>query len=240
MASCAAFAVAAPRSFNMFDRLGPVGGGVVLLILIMSLGVHEAAHAWVAALRGDTTAKDMGRMTLDPRPHIDPVMTILLPLLMMMTTPFMFGGAKPVPVIYSRLKSPLRDMMLVALAGPASNLLLAIFFAAIRGVVMNYSPQNDPTMLTPQVLWYAVMFNLLLAIFNMVPVPPLDGSRVMAWLLPDSLRAGYVGLERFGLLIVMMLILTPVFRIILGATMPGVWSLVNAITLGGAGYAPRF
>src|SRR5688572_15169051 len=101
---------------------------LVIALLVISLGIHEAAHGWVALHRGDTTARDLGRITLNPIPHIDPFMTIVLPTISFLSTGYIFGGAKPVPVNYYNLRSPLRDMALVALAGPGSNFLLAVFF----------------------------------------------------------------------------------------------------------------
>jgi len=181
---------------------------LVIGFLILSLGIHEAAHAWVAWLRGDDTAKSMGRMTLNPIPHIDPFMTVLLPLFLALSgSSFIFGGAKPVPVNFYRLKRPLRDMMLVALAGPLSNFLLAIVFLTVWKVLV-YEVGMHPDALAPSVMEQACMVNIILAIFNMIPVPPLDGSRVLAWILPASLRETYVGLERYGLLIVFALLMT--------------------------------
>ena len=121
----------------------------MVAILILSLGIHEAAHAWVASLCGDSTAKSMGRMTLNPIPHIDPIMTVLLPgFLVLSGSPFVFGGAKPVPVVYQRLRKPARDMMLVALAGPISNLLIALFLLVILKVFVYTQDMsmgaNDP------------------------------------------------------------------------------------------------
>jgi Zn-dependent protease len=163
---------------------------------------------------GDSTAKDMGRMTLDPIPHIDPFMTILMPAVLYFTTGFMFGGAKPVPVMYHRLRNPLRDMMLVALAGPVSNFLLAVFFMIVLKVMV-YWAGFDQSEIAVRVMTATVRWNLLLAAFNMIPVPPLDGSRVMTWLLPSSLRDGYVALERFGMILVMVLVISGALRFFL-------------------------
>ena len=177
---------------------------VILVIgfLILSLGIHEAAHAWVANLRGDSTAKDLGRLTLNPLVHIDPIMTIALPALLYWQGLPIFGGAKPVPVNYYNLRHPLRDMMLVAIAGPLSNFVLAILFSLAWNIMVGPMGMEEGA-LAPRVMWQSVWFNMLLAIFNMVPIPPLDGSRVMAWLLPSSLRQQYVALERFGFLILL-------------------------------------
>jgi len=176
--------------------------GCLITILVLSLGLHEYAHALVAYLCGDDTAKRLGRMTPNPVPHIDPFLTILLPaFLYFANTGFLFGGAKPVPVVPMRLRSPLRDMMLVAIAGPATNLVLAFVFMLFWKASITFGGY-DTRELLPMVFGKAVLFNLLLTVFNMLPIPPLDGSRVMAYLLPKSLREPYVALERFGLLLV--------------------------------------
>lgn len=214
----------------------------VLLIgfLILSLGIHEAAHAWVAHRCGDDTARAQGRLTLNPISHIDPFMTIVLPAVLFMTTGFIFGGARPVPVNPYNLRHPLRDMMFVAVAGPLSNFLLAIVFCLVWKILIAAGmdpgsawlggPAGD---LAPEVMRQAAVFNLILAIFNMLPIPPLDGSRVMAYLLPGGLRESYVGLDRFGMLIVFGLLYFGVLGRILSATIYPLWDAVNFLT-GGA------
>ena len=200
--------------FPRIDQVGPLGVALVIAFLVLSLGVHEAAHAWMAWKRGDSTAKDLGRLTLNPIAHIDPVMTVALPAIVYVLSGFVFGGARPVPVNPNRLRSPLRDMSLVALAGPASNVVLAILFLAIYKVFVYTGfyvgaaefPRARQEQLLPLVLGAAVTFNVLLAIFNLVPIPPLDGSRVMAWILPAPLRESYVGLERLGMMLIFFLI----------------------------------
>ncbi|MBM3989857.1 MAG: site-2 protease family protein [Planctomycetes bacterium] len=177
----------------------------VVVFVVISLALHEAAHAWVAWKCGDPTAKDLGRITLNPLPSIDPFMTILVPgMLLAMGLPA-FGGAKPVPVSYHRLRHPLRDMMLVALAGPATNFLLSIVFLLGLKVAVNHGDYREGDLLF-EVLRFSLFANLALTTFNLIPVPPLDGSRVMAWLLPPGLREPYQELERFGLLLVLALV----------------------------------
>jgi len=202
-----------------------------IAFLVLSLGVHEAAHAYVAHLCGDDTAKNMGRLTLNPIAHIDPFMTILLPAILYISAGFMFGGAKPVPVNYMNLRHPLRDMSFVAIAGPLSNVLLAVVFFLVWKVLV-YKFGMDDESLAPQVMAMAGFFNLVLAIFNMIPVPPLDGSRVMAWLLPSGLRETYVGFERFGMLIVFALFFTGIFGKIINATIWPMWRFIDKITGG--------
>jgi len=185
-------------------------GAFVVAFLVLSLGIHEAAHAWVAYLCGDSTAKDMGRLTLNPVPHIDPLMTILLPAVLILSgSGFIFGGAKPVPVSYRRLRKPARDMMLVAIAGPLSNILIAIALLLITKALV-YTGDMTMTQIAPRVLMLSVKFNLLLAVFNMIPVPPLDGSRVLAYLLPSSLRPSFQALDRFSMILIFALIFSGV------------------------------
>lgn len=224
--------------FLAFLELPPIGIALVLALLVISLGIHEAAHGWVALQRGDTTARDLGRITLNPVPHIDPFMTILLPLIMLFSSggSLMFGGAKPVPVNYYNLRHPLRDMALVAIAGPLSNFLLAAFFFLCWKVVVVELGVWNREMIGAQVLWQAIRFNLLLAAFNLLPIPPLDGSRVMTWLLPGGLREAYAALERWGLyLVVLFVYMVPGVQGLVGAAMEAMFQGIQAaITLGGA------
>ena len=220
-----------------FD-LPPIGIAVVLALLVLSLGIHEAAHGWVALQCGDTTARDLGRITLNPIAHIDPFMTVFLPLVMFFGSGgrFMFGGAKPVPVNYYNLRSPLRDMALVAIAGPASNFFLAGFFFLCRKVVVYELDIWRPNTLGELILIQAVIFNLALAAFNLLPIPPLDGSRVMTWLLPRGIRESYAGLERWGLpLVILFVYFVPGVMGIVRDTMELMAHGIEAmVTLGGA------
>lgn len=224
--------------FLAFLELPPIGIALVLALLVISLGIHEAAHAWVALQCGDSTARDLGRITLNPVPHIDPFMTIALPLLMYFSSQgqFMFGGAKPVPVNYYNLRHPLRDMALVAIAGPLSNFLLAAFFyLCLKVVVVELAIWNGD-MVGAKVLGSAVNFNLALAAFNLLPIPPLDGSRVMTWLLPSGLRETYSGLERWGLyLVVLFVYVIPGVQGMVYSAMGAMLRCIEfGVTLGGA------
>jgi len=218
---------------------------MTLVLFVLCGAVHEAAHAWAALRCGDPTARDLGRLTLNPLPHIDPVMTILVPGLMLWVSngQMAFGGAKPVPVMFNRLRNPWADMSAVALAGPFSNLLLGLLFMllwkvmVVTGWYMDAAPTDvlRASQLLPQVLEKAVIFNLVLFVFNLVPIPPLDGSRVMAWALPPGLREPYVALERWGIFIVFgMLLWWPAFKSFLWETVRILMGwLETVVTLGG-------
>ncbi len=207
-------------------------GALSLGFLIISMGIHEAAHAWTAWRCGDSTAKDMGRMTLDPVKHIDPFMSILLPAILFFTQGWMFGGAKPVPVAYHRLRNPARDMMLVALAGPISNFLLAIIFMLVWKALAQVGGMGADTVAV-QVMAASIRWNLLLAAFNMLPIPPLDGSRVVNYLLPASMRDGWAVLERFGLFLVFgLLFFTGIYGAVIYPTMLAMLDVADFLTGG--------
>jgi Zn-dependent protease len=216
--------------------LVPLPGKIAIVgLLIVSLGAHEAAHAWVALKRGDTTGRDLGRITLNPIPHIDPVMSILIPgMLILSGSQFLFGGAKPVPVNFYNLRSPFRDMALVALAGPLSNFLIALLlFPILHGLERSGAYEGK---LLLEILEQTIHWNLLLSAFNLLPIPPLDGSRVMAWILPRSLRAPYNALEPFGLFLVFGLLwFVPQISYFVLDTIDAMDGLIRWIgTLGGA------
>lgn len=180
---------------------------VDLLILIYSVILHEIAHGFVADRLGDPTARLHKRLTLNPIPHIDLWMTILLPLsLLLVHSPILFGGAKPVPIDPFNFRDVKKDTALTALAGPATNLAIALLFALLLHlfdlVVLNEALRVFLT----QVATEGAVLNVSLAIFNLLPLPPLDGSKVLAGILPDELAAELLRLDRFGILIVMGLL----------------------------------
>ena len=177
---------------------------ISLPILLFSVIVHEVAHGWTALRLGDRTAWREGRLTLDPRPHIDPVMSLLVPALCILSGAPVFGGAKPVPVNPWNFRHPSRDMALVAAAGPASNLLLAFLGALIFKTLA--SRNLLPTGMD-QVLGGFFQINLVLAAFNLLPLPPLDGSRVVAHFLPQHLAQRFRQLDRYGMLLIMVVII---------------------------------
>jgi len=176
--------------------------------LLFAITFHEAAHGFVAWRLGDPTAKMQGRVTFNPLKHIDPVGTLLIPgMLMLSQAPFVFGYAKPVPVEASRLRRPKTDMIWVAIAGPAVNLLLALVSALLLHLEKWITPEQQPWLFTT--LYISVAVNCVLAAFNLLPILPLDGGRVLAGLLPDRLSYSFSRTERYGMLFVILLLILP-------------------------------
>jgi len=171
-----------------------------LPVLLFSVIVHEVAHGWAALRLGDPTAAREGRLTLNPLPHVDPMMSILVPAMCILSGAPIFGGAKPVPVNPWYFRRPSRDMAFVAAAGPLSNLLLA---AAASLLWRWLAPTGGPLV---AILEYGFQINVVLAAFNLLPIPPLDGSRIVAHFLKGDLAARYRGLDRFGMLIILAVI----------------------------------
>jgi Zn-dependent protease len=172
--------------------------------VIVAITFHEAAHGYVALHFGDSTAKDEGRVTLNPLKHVDPFGTILLPALLYFTAGFLFGYAKPVPVKFGQLRNPRWDMIWVAIAGPAMNIALAIVSAILLRIALTQGLTAESPFV--QVLMSSVYLNAILAVFNMLPLPPLDGSKVVAPFLPIELARPYLAFERFGMLILLLLV----------------------------------
>ncbi len=174
--------------------------------VILAITVHEVAHGWVALKLGDSTAKMLGRLTLNPVKHIDPIGTLLVPGLLLVMGGFIFGWAKPVPVTWENLRNPKRDMALVALAGPMSNLLMALIWAAILKIGLLLAiAGNAETVALPLVYMggAGITINLILMVLNLLPMPPLDGGRIVASLLPDKLSWQFNRLERWGFVILL-------------------------------------
>lgn len=175
-------------------------GIIFLIILIPSVILHEVAHGWVADRLGDPTARLLGRLTLNPIPHIDPVMSIFLPLILILGNfPIIFGAAKPVPVDPFNLRDGRRDMALVSLAGPLTNFLIAALAALI--IRFGASFISDPFVAT--ILFRIVWLNLILGIFNLIPIPPLDGSKIFSLILSERQAASYLSIGNVGFILVL-------------------------------------
>jgi len=199
------------------------GVSIWALPVLFAVVLHELAHGWVADKLGDDTARWMGRLTLNPIKHIDPIGTILIPvLLLVMQSPFLFGYAKPVPINWRKLRNPKRDMVLVALAGPLTNLALALLSTAVLMVSV---------MMPESMLWFtkplalmcqaSIIINLVLFIFNLLPLPPLDGGRVAVGLLPGPMAYQLSKLERYGFIIIVVLLVLGWLQAIIGPVVMG-------------------
>ncbi|MDP1772333.1 MAG: site-2 protease family protein [Methylobacter sp.] len=190
---------------------------VWILPVIFAITVHEVAHGWVAKKYGDNTASMLGRLTLNPIKHIDLLGTLIIPGLLLITgTGFIFGWAKPVPVDPRNFKNPRQDMAIVALAGPVSNLLMAVGWALIARLGVMIGAQTEAISLPLIYTGVAgISINLVLALINLLPIPPLDGSRILSGILPSYWAWQYNRLERFGFIILLVLLYTRVLNLIL-------------------------
>ena len=204
----------------MMNELSLIQRVVVwLLPVIFAITVHEVAHGWIAKKYGDKTAWMLGRLTLNPLKHIDPVGTLIIPGILLLTgTGFIFGWAKPVPVDARNFKNPRHDMAIVALAGPIANLLMAVGWALVArlGVVLNVEFVSLPLIYSGIA---GISINLVLALINLLPIPPLDGSRIITGILPSRLAWQYNRLERYGFLILLLLLFSGGLSLILGYPM---------------------
>ena len=185
---------------------------VYAIPVLFAITVHEASHGYVARMFGDNTAYVLGRVTLNPLKHIDPLGTIAIPLGMVILTGFMFGWAKPVPVDWSSLRRPKRDMIWVAAAGPAVNLVMAILWAILFRVLQMAGVQEQFFI---EVARAGVQVNLVFMALNLLPIPPLDGGRIVAGLLPRNLSNAYSRIEPFGLFIIIGLLVTQTLNVVL-------------------------
>ena len=184
-----------------------------LIILLFSIILHECAHGLAAEHHGDPTAREAGRITLNPIPHLDPIGSILLPGIMILMSLFgapavIFGWARPVPINPYNLNDPKRDMMWIGLAGPATNFSIALLLALLFRLFA------FPASLAAIILFYGVTINLLLAIFNLIPIPPLDGSRILTGILPEEYSYRLSRIEPFGFIILIILLISGIFNIV--------------------------
>ena len=204
---------------------------VFVIPVIFAVTVHEVAHGWVASRLGDQTAKSMGRLTLNPVKHIDPVGTILVPAIMYFASGFIFGWAKPVPVNWKNLGHPRRDMAIVAIAGPLANLLM-LFFWAMSAKIISLSG-NEPNYLTQLLLIMCsigIMINIVLMILNLFPILPLDGGRVLTAMLPRNLAMSFSRLEPYGLIILVALLFSGILWKILTPVIGATLNLISQLT----------
>jgi Zn-dependent protease len=191
-----------------------------LTVLFLSLSVHESAHAWTADRLGDPTGKVLGRVSLNPVAHIDPMGTVVFPLLGMVFGGFIFGWAKPVPVNTARLKNPRKDHLVIAAAGPVSNIVLAVgCLAGLKIITLSMDPWaiQEHSLVYPVFLMCqtGLFLNVILAVFNLLPVPPLDGSWILAGVLPSNLAAAMDMIRPYSFILLIALLLSGVFGMIL-------------------------
>ena len=206
-----------------------------IFVLLFALSVHEAAHGWAALKLGDPTASHMGRITLNPIAHIDPIGTILFPLiLIVMRVPFLFGYAKPVPVNPLNLKNPKRDNIFISAAGPLSNLGVAVI-AFIGIIVLKFL---DPNLFASRerfsylillILYNVIILNVILATFNLIPIPPLDGSGVLMGFLSDESAQKFDQIRPYGMIIIIVLWMTGVLRVVFSIVLGLVDFFINLI-----------
>lgn len=198
------------------------------LPVLFAITVHEVAHGWVASKFGDQTAKLSGRLTLNPLKHVDLVGTILVPAMMLMFSNFIFGWAKPVPVDARNLRDPKKDMIFVAAAGPIANILMALFWAGIVKVGLILLPTNSwsgvPLVLMGQA---GIMINVVLGVLNCLPIPPLDGSRIVSSLLPGRAAWYMHRFEPYGFFVLVLLMMSGILSLIIS---PVIILITSAIT----------
>ena len=203
---------------------------IAIIPLLFAIVVHEVAHGWVARQLGDDTAYLMGRLTLNPLKHIDPVGTILVPLVLILTVGFAFGWAKPVPVNFNNLRNRRRDTALVAAAGPFANLLMAIAWALIAKLA-SLLPDSIAMLTSPLILMsmFGMIINAILMVFNLIPIPPTDGGRIATSLLPPRLGYQLSRVEPYGLFIIVALLLSGVIWKLLDIVIQTVMQLIQFI-----------
>ncbi|MEE9161123.1 MAG: site-2 protease family protein [Gammaproteobacteria bacterium] len=198
-----------------------------MIPVIFAVTIHEVAHGWVASRFGDQTARSMGRLTLNPIKHIDPVGTIVVPVIMYFASGFIFGWARPVPVNWRNLGHPRRDMALVAIAGPVANLLMLFFWAiSAKIILLSGSDSNYLTQLLLIMCSIGITINIVLMILNLFPLLPLDGGRVLTAMLPPNLAIPFSRLEPYGLIILVLLLVSGILWKILIPVIGGMETLI--------------
>ncbi len=203
---------------------------VSLIPVLFAITLHEVAHGWMAYRLGDPTAKMLGRLTLNPLKHIDPFGTVVLPLIFIMLLGFGFGYAKPIPVTERNLRNPRRDMAWVAVAGPAANLLMAILWMVIGALgfaLLNSGWEGARFLIYSGAI--GGLINILLMVLNLIPIPPLDGSRVVSSLLPGPLAWKYSRLEPYGMFIVLALFLTGIWSKVFMPVVAAIYALLASV-----------
>ncbi len=208
---------------------------ISILPVLFAITVHEVAHGWIAKYLGDPTAQRLGRVTLNPIKHIDPLGTVLVPAVLLLIiaitkSGFLFGWAKPVPVTWENLRHPKRDMVIVAAAGPAANLLMAVLWGMLAKMA-TFLPPSLSVLSEPMFFMglVGILINVLLMVFNLLPLPPLDGGRVAVGLLPSRLAWHLSRVEPFGFMILLTLMITGFLWVIIGPPIRFSLKLVTAI-----------
>lgn len=202
---------------------------VAILPLIFAITVHEVAHGWMAKQFGDPTAQRLGRLTLNPLKHIDPIGTVAVPVLLLVLGGFIFGWAKPVPVTWENLRHPKRDMAIVAAAGPAANLLMALIWAVVLRVGVTLGPTSWAGIPMQYMGEFGIQINVVLMVLNLIPLPPLDGGRVAVGLLPGPWAWQLARIEPFGFFILLALLATGVLSTIISPPINMVMHLVSLV-----------
>jgi Zn-dependent protease len=208
-------------------------GIISIFVILFAITVHEASHGWAALKMGDPTAYHLGRITLNPIPHIDPIGTVLLPAMLIIMGAPPFGWAKPVPVNPLNLRDPRRDNLIISIAGPAANFAVAFVAFIILKIVLNLNPSlyyggGMAKVLSPiiQILFMTILLNVILAVFNLIPIPPLDGSGVVMGLISEEAAQKYEQIRPYGFFILILLIMTGFIGRILGFVYEIVFRLV--------------
>lgn len=204
---------------------------IAILPTLFAIVVHEVAHGWVAYRLGDNTAYMMGRLTLNPLKHIDPIGTILVPVLLIYTVGFAFGWARPVPINWRNLHHPKRDIALVAAAGPGANLLMAIGWGLVAKIA-SMLPSNLASISEPLAYMgiFGILINTVLMVFNLVPIPPTDGGRVATSLLPPRMAHAISRLEPYGMFILLGLLVTGILWRVIGPVIESIMLLIQTLT----------